>query len=292
MEARTEPTFRATAIYTKKAQETAYHLGIDLDPPLAKSLIEKCKAGNVVWTSPQEPEGFQAFFLNHAQQRIRVLLNPDKDRIIGLTGKPFVSAQAVNHAHNLKMTLNLAMATLITDRIKDGHCKPGDDNRSAAAGTCELDLHGYGDIVVTYNQTTGMILSLLRAREDRVSKPSGPENKIVSQHPNATRHASVRAVQRFGIELTPERTEKIVDAIRRRKWIDAFPPRRSGSATALMEIEAGVQACVVYDAHSMSLITVTPVDRFQAEIQRREMMDARRAEQKRAHAKNMRRMSE
>lgn len=294
MEARTEPTFRATAIYTKKAQETSYNIGIELDPPLAKSLIDKCKAGNVAWTSPPEKEGFQAFFLNHAQQRIRVLLNPEKNRIIGLTAKPFVSDQAINHAKNVKMTLNLAMATLILDRIKDGHCTPSEDSPSGTK-TCMLELQEYGNIAVTYNPTTGLIVSLLRPRENREDRPEKthpPLNRIISQHPNATRHASVRSVQRFGIELTQERTQKIVDDLRRRKWIDAFPPRRTGTSTALIEIEEGVQACVVYDQHTMSLITVTPVDRFQAEIKRREMTDARQREQKRAHARNMRRMNE
>jgi hypothetical protein len=135
-------------------------------------------------------------------------------------------------------------------------------------------------------------MGLCRVKAEDVPPKPVPGPRVVSQHPKATKHASRRAVQRFGIELTPERTEKIIDSIRRQKWIDCFPPRKHGSATALMEIDEGVQACVVYDAHTLSLITVTPIDRFQATSKRREMFQARQKEMKKTHSRNMRMMKD
>lgn len=268
-------------LFTETTFKTAKRAGVTLTEDLAERILHKCNTNGAVWHR-LDSEGRSVFYVDVATDRLRVVVNSNVSRIVSVAKEEFATPGAIRFADRYGMTLNLAMASLICAKIVEESDSDGD-------GTAVVHFEDYGDLTITYRNRDGKICTVHREGDVR------PDNRCttVSQHPAASKHASMRSIERFGVELTSDRTNKIIDDIKHRRWIDAYPPNGYDSCTtALMELEPGVKACVVYSALDNILITVTPIDRFEEKAKRREIANARQKEKKKQRARHFRHMEE
>lgn len=248
-------TYQGSPYYTAHAYTRAQNLGIDLTPEIGEALITKIKAGDVFWKGPPEHNGAIPIYIDFKQRRLRLILDPEKTRIITLADRYFASKNAIKQAEKFGIVLNQAMATLLMEKIKANdedviEIAPTEGNTNEA----KLKYAGKG-LRVVYSTDNGCIIQL--------DDYAGP--RVNPQHPAVTRHAAERAVQRYDTELTPAITDEIVRKIKTGHGLLDRYKIKSGAMAAIVEIAPGKPACIIYAQSDnedvpIRIITVTPMD--------------------------------
>lgn len=272
--------YMGSTYYTAHAYTRAQEIGVDLNPELGESLMAKIKEGDVFWESPPEYNGAIPVHINHLNKRLRLILDPDKTKIITLAERKFASETAIKRADRMGFVLNLASATLLMEKVKAND----DDVIEITQGvgrSSEAKLT-FGDmgLRLVYSDDSGCIIQL----DDYAGRRVGP------LHPAVTRHAAERAVQRYEVELTPEIASDIVRKITSGKELIDHYRIKSGAMAAIVEIAPDKPACIIYapspsEAVPIRIITVTPMDYHEAHSQKlgaiREAQHAKVREQRR-----------
>lgn len=256
--------------YTAHAYDRAKNIGIDLTPEVGRALVEKIQQGAVFWESPPEPSGNIPIFINHMNRRIRLIVNEDKNRIITLADRSFATHRAIEQAERLGLTLNLALASLIMEKVKAKDVIEIGQN-AINVGEAKMVVADVG-LRVFYSEDAGTII--------KVDDYTGP--RTAQQHPAVSRHAAERAIQRYDVELTPEVSEMIVRRIMTGEDLIDHYQSKSGAMVAIMEIAPEKPACIIYHHRNGSIpiqvVTVTPMTYHEAHSEK--ILASRKAEQK------------
>ncbi len=273
-------TYKGSTYFTAHAYARAHNIGVDLTPELAESWVTKAQTGDLFWEGPPEHNGAIPVHVNYLQKRLRLIMTADKSRIITLAERDFASKNAIKQGEKFGIVLNLAMTTLLMDKIK---AKDEDVIEVAAShgntGEAKLNYDGRG-LRVVYSTDSGCIIQL--------DDYAGP--RVNPKHPAVTRHAAERAVQRYDVELTASVTEEIVKKITTGQGLLDRYKIKSGAMAAIVEIAPGTPACIIYtpsdnETVPIRIITVTPMDYHEAHNQQavafREAQHARMREEKR-----------
>lgn len=239
--------YQASSYYTALAAQRAESMGIDLNPTIGKALLKRINSGDFIWKSHGDRSDTEAYYLNHANRRIRLIVNVEKDKIITIARTNFAMNQAVSKAERLGITLNLAMATLIMDKIKSGDVMSQEDSY-ANTRAAKLTVDGK-NIRVVYSEETGVIA--------QVDDYTGPP--VVSPHPAVSRHAAERMMQRYDIELTAEMSAEIVSRIAQERDLIDHYSIDSGAMVAITEVAPDTPARIIYHFdgdRGISIVTV------------------------------------
>ena len=272
--------YSGSPYYTAHAYARAHNIGFDLNPNVGKLLMEKVQSGQALWEGPPEHNGALPFYISYMNRRLRLIVDVEKTKIITLAERDFAARAAIKQAERLGVVLNLAMATLLIEKIKSKDEDVIEDVEGfGRQREAKLTFDGKG-LRIVYSSDSGSII--------QIDDYAGP--RVNSQHPAVTRHAAERAVQRYDVELTSALTNEIIQRITNGTDLIDHYQVRPGAMAVITEIEPGKPACIIYSPSAnknvpIRIITVTPMDYHEAHgqkfIERRQAAHIQRKEAKR-----------
>lgn len=274
-------------VATTAARNKALGLGFELTNELAQKILTLIKDGGYVWADPkngaQSAADTAVYFINHASKRMRVVVSIEIDRIIVLDERDWIITSGARKAESIPgLTLNMALGTLILGKIRAGEAEISTTDEKPGTALAFVEV---GDVMlrVIYDLATGTLVRVgLKATS---TEPRVP--RIRSEHPNASQHATQRAVERFEVMLDKTTTETIIRKIKTNQVEDRYP-LGAGKGGAVLEIAPGKRCVVVFDQTTYSLITVTPIEAYERHMDKKTKREDRFKARKKESAKHKR----